>query len=333
MHRTELLFCGAVYGAVFTAMCLLERRHIAGGKHSAVKGGDLYSSIGITLVIFFISNISFISKTTPLSGVYAGEIFYIRTLVDLCGIILLFAQQEQRTWLRAKRELDAMQNILTYQYEHYKLSRDNIETLNRHYHDLKHQIRVIRAEQNADKKAEYLDEMESGIKMFEAQNKTGNPVLDIILTEKSMYCVRNGINFTCVADGKLLDFMNAMDLCAIVGNALDNAIESITALADPEKRIIKMAVYAQGDFLMMRFENYSEQKLSFNGDLPVTTKTERENHGYGLKSIRYSVEKYGGSVKISAEDNWFCLYLLIPRKESPEAANGCVDTDCVRQGG
>lgn len=64
--------------------------------------------------------------------------------------------------------------------------------------------------------------MEAEIRQYEAQNKTGNKVLDTVLTSKSLYCNKNGITFTCVADGTLLGFMDVMDICSIFGNALDN---------------------------------------------------------------------------------------------------------------
>lgn len=58
--------------------------------------------------------------------------------------------------------------------------------------------------------------MEDEIRQYEAQNKTGNKVLDTVLTSKSLYCAKHGITFTCVADGTLLDFMDIMDICSIL---------------------------------------------------------------------------------------------------------------------
>ena len=73
--------------------------------------------------------------------------------------------------------------------------------------------------------------MEQEIRSYEAQNKTGNEVLDTILTSKSLYCQQHGITLTCVADGAALDFMDTMDLCSLFGNALDNAIEGTAKVA------------------------------------------------------------------------------------------------------
>lgn len=311
----ETLFLAVVYAAIFVAAYFLERRYSVSNSSLIISNKDLFSAVVIAMVVFLISNISFISRNTPLSGRYAMEIFYIRTLVNACGLILFYAQQEQRLWLHAKVELNAMENVLQRQYEQYCLSKDNIEILNRRYHDLKHQITAIRLEENPAKREEYLNEMETEIKMYEAQNKTGNRVLDTILTGKSMFCVENKINFTCVAEGALLNFMEVTDICLVVGNALDNAIESVSKIADTEKRLIKMAVYSQNDLLMIRFENYTEASPNFENGIPLTTKLKRENHGYGIKSIKLVAEKYGGSISISANNNWFSLCLLLPIKK------------------
>lgn len=211
-----------------------------------------------------------------------------------------------------RQELQAINRILNQQYEQYQLSRDNIDLLNRKYHDLKHQINAIRLESDPEKKEAYLEEMETGIKMYEAQNKTGNSVLDTILASKSMYCVQNDINFTCVADGTLLAFIDVMDICTIFGNILDNAIESVEQLEDTGLRLIRTAVFAQNDFLMIRVENYCETELTMLDGLPVTTKGDKRFHGYGIKSIRYVVEKYEGTMTIHNENHWFTLRILIP---------------------
>lgn len=114
--------------------------------------------------------------------------------------------------------------------------------MNRKYHDLKHQLIVLRGEPDSVKRNTYLDQMENEIKIYEAQNKTGNAVLDTLLTSKSMYCIAHNISLTCVADGELLGFMDVMDICTIFGNALDNAIEFAEEIPEEEKRLIHVTV-------------------------------------------------------------------------------------------
>lgn len=310
--QASLIFMIAIYMGVFVTMFVVERRHMEVGGRLNVRMKELLSEVGIAVATFAISNISFLSTQTPLSSRYLPELFYIRTLVAFCGLVILYAHQEQRREVQLKMELESIQNVLHRQYEQYQLSKENIDLLNRKYHDLKHQIAIIRAERDRDKQSDYLAELETSIRFFEYQFNTGNNVLDTVLISKGLICNENNITLNCVADGKLIDFISVMDICTIFGNALDNAIESVLQLDDSKKRLIHLALYAQNNFAIIRFENYFENKIRLEEGLPVTTKSDRSYHGFGLKSIRYAVENYGGSLTINSDNDWFILRILIP---------------------
>lgn len=313
LHPASLLVLAAVYGAVFLLMGWLVGRHLPSEGRLGITWRELGSAFIIAFAVFSVSNLSFVTGNTPFSSQYGSEVMNIRTLVDLGGVAILFAHLLQCGDLRVRRELEAMQNVLQNQYLQYQQSRESIELINRKYHDLKHQIAVLRAEPDAARRGAYLDQMEADIKQYEAQNKTGNSVLDTVLTSKSLYCAGANITFTCVADGSLLNFMDVMDLCTIVGNALDNAIECEEKITEPEKRLIHMTLSAQKGFVLLRVENYCEDKLTFEDGLPATTKGDRAFHGYGLKSIRYVARKYEGTVTAGISGSWFELKVLLPR--------------------
>ena len=115
-----------------------------------------------------------------------------------------------------------------------------------------------------------------------------------------------------MADGAALDFMDVMDLSALFGNALDNAIEGVSVLPDDEQRLIHLSVARQKGFVSIRLENRCKETMHIEKGLPSTTKAEKGLHGYGLKSIQATVAKYGGSVTVHAENGWFELRILIP---------------------
>ena len=209
-------------------------------------------------------------------------------------------------------ENDFLQRMLQLQYDTYKMSAESVELVNQKYHDLKHQIQILRRTESEEEKNAYLDQMEEEIKTYEARNKTGNRVLDIILTTKSLQCQKQGISLTCVAEGEELSFMRPMDISALFGNALDNAIESVRKIADPDKRLIHVSVQRQKGFLRIRIENCFEGKIRFENGMPVTSKKDSAFHGYGTKSIRRIAESYGGSMTIHTEGDWFELRVLIP---------------------
>lgn len=308
-----------VYGGVFLVMVLLEQRCDPQRTHLVVTGHELMIVAVMGICIFAISNLSFYVTESPFSSQYASEILNIRTFADLCGVIMLFAYHFQRGQNLARKELSAMQTLLENQYAQYRLSRDSMEVVNRRYHDLKHQIAALRAEPDAETRNRWLDEIEKDISAYEAQNKTGNSVLDTLLMGKSLYCQKHGINLTVVADGRSLEFLDIMDICALFGNALDNAIECELKIPDKSRRMIHLTVCRQKQFLLLQVENYCPEPPDLRHGLPETTKRDAESHGFGLKSIRYTAKKYGGTTTVRAEDGWFVLKVLLPVPET----NGC----------
>lgn len=301
-----------VYAIAFTVAWFLERRHFSPERPLDVDRRGLLSAAAIAIITFLMSNLSFVDTHTPFSGQRGMEIFYIRTLVDLAGYVALYAQQGQRLELRRAMEVDAINRILHSQHEQYLQSKRNIDVVNRKYHDLKHYITAIRSEPNAQARAGYLDQLEESITGYGQQVQTGSTVLDTLLTAKSGVCAEQGITLTCVVDGAALVFMSAMDLSALFGNALDNAIEAAVRVPDRERRLVKVAVYVQDSFVMASFENYFEESLEFDDGLPRTTKADVRHHGYGLKNMRQIAESYGGTLTVQVDDGWFVARVLLP---------------------
>lgn len=299
------------FGAVYLLVWVLYRR-FSTKEELQVTNRELISCIIIGTGIFAISNLGFTSITTPFGGEYMSAIFNARTLIDLGGVAILYAYHVQRVDLRTRQELESMQSILHNQYVQYQQSREAMELIDYKYHDLKHHIIALRAEENSEKRNEYLDNMEKELKNYEGQNRTGNQVLDTLLTAKNLYCLKCDISMTCVVDGTLFGFMDVMDICSIFGNALDNAIECERRIQEREKRLIHVTAVAQKSFIIIKVENYYEGELEYEENLPLTTKKESQFHGYGLKSIQYTARKYGGEVDVSVQDDWFNLRVLIP---------------------
>ena len=155
--------------------------------------------------------------------------------------------------------------------------------------------------------------MSGVIQTLDAKIETGNPVLDTILSQKNYYCLQNGINFTCIVQGEPLHFMDVMDISALFGNAIDNAIEAVEKIDNPEQRLITLKVASHQQFLIIRLDNYDTSSLDLStGQLPETSKTNKDYHGFGLKSMEYVANKYGGSLTLSKEDNWVQLKIILP---------------------
>lgn len=236
-------------------------------------------------------------------------------LIEFYCATLLYLQHELFKKSYIRQELDTLNQLWMQQKAQYSIARKNILLINRKCHTLKHQIRAMRA-MVGDEKVIYLKELEKSVRIYDAIAKTGNEVLDTVLTEKSLYCEANHIQAHCIADGHLLDFLDPVDLYTIFANAMDNAIEYVQTIQDPEKRIIDVLVYAENRLIAVQVSNPILRELRFGADgLPLSTKTSADGcHGFGLKSIRHAVEKYSGFLTVKVEDGCFHLRVLLPMR-------------------
>ena len=308
----ETVILMIIYALLFGTVWKLDRHISVMEQGAAVSWQQSLIMVVSALLIFGVSNLGFLPVRMPFAGRDSVEIFNMRTLVDLGGLALLYAFWVQWKTAYIQRELETIQTMMNSQYEQYKQAQRTVDLINYRYHDLKNHIIALRSEADDSGRQAYLDKLEHEIHDYEALNKTGNQVLDTLLTSKNLRCMQHKIDMTCVVDGSLFEFMDVMDICSIFGNALDNAIECELKIPDYSKRMIHVDAFMERSFLMIRVENFYEGNIQFEKGMPVTTKAEKTIHGYGLKSLRYTVHKYKGEMHIDARDNWFSLRILLP---------------------
>lgn len=288
-------------------------RELQSNRHYIINRQKLFFSAAIVAFYLLTANYQFIFWLLgyePESG--SNIITLFRLIVGICCLSVLFMQNSMEKKQQVELEFDLMQQLWHRQQEQFQLSQENIDLINRKCHDLKHQMSALRQLKDTAEIDKQLGEMEHSVMIYDSVVKTGNPVLDTVLTEKSLYCEEHQIQMTCMADGGKLDFIDQVDLYTIFGNALDNAIESVSKLNDPKKRIIQVVVFNEKDLLMIRVGNYYEGKLRLENGLPMTTKQDKDYHGFGLKSIRFTAEKYGGGISAQIKDQYFFLHVLLP---------------------
>ncbi|WP_099467120.1 ATP-binding protein [Konateibacter massiliensis] len=229
----------------------------------------------------------------------------------MCCIFLLvirggFLEQSQLEY-----EVETIRQLNYKQRTQYEQNEQNIKLINIKCHDLKKRL-----EQYEDRiigiTPEEIEEMKQVISIYDTSVKTGNDILDTILTERSLICEKKGICFSCIADGGSLDFLSTGDLYALFANAVDNAMEAVSQLEDANDRIISLSVRKRLGLVAISIDNYYRKgKLEFEDGLPKTTKHNEIYHGYGMKSIQMIVQKYEGEMTIRA-DEMFHLAILLP---------------------
>lgn len=240
----------------------------------------------------------------------ASRTYYLALL--LIDTVVLFYQYTIYQTLGLERENETVRLLLTQRSKQYQIAKQNMEQVNIKCHDLRHQIRLFRGTNRIDESV--LKEMEQVVDAYDTTVKTGNPALDVLLTEKSQICRSKQIGFTCMADGKGLAYMEPVDLYALFGNALENAVEATERLTDPAQKQIVLTVRPVEGFCSVHLQNYTSEPLRLENGLPITSKRDRLNHGFGTRSMQLLVEKYGGELTFRQEADVVNIYILLPNR-------------------
>ena len=209
-----------------------------------------------------------------------------------------------------RRNNEDMQAFIKNKMQYYQMSRDGITSLQIKCHDLKHQIAAIRTKAEKENFDKYLDRLEDSIIEYGTVVDCGNETINIVLTEKNILCTTSGVKFSYIIDGTLFNFMSEMEIYSLFGNALDNALESCSKVADPEKRVISLKAAARGEMVILHVENCFAQALTMVDGIPQTTKT-GTGHGFGLRSIQNIAEKYGGVASVQTVNDLFKLTVVM----------------------
>ena len=181
-------------------------------------------------------------------------------------------------------------------------------------HDLRNHLIALRyvVANGEDKKAiEYLDSMLDEAVSFESRIKTGNLIMDGILTQKIGTAHKSHVAISVSADFSPLEYIEKTDLCIIWGNLLDNALEACEKVTDVP-RFINIRGRRIGETVVYRIENSFHDNLEFSGGIPITTKSEKHLHGIGLKSVLRTLEKYGGTITFLKKENIFSVVCTFP---------------------
>ncbi len=235
----------------------------------------------------------------------------------LFGFIILFICAGILSQSKTKRDMNVLKHMWRQEQLQFEHAKASIDVINAKCHDLKHMFANLENKLNRSE----IDELKEAVEFYDRNIKTGNKILDVILCEKSMICARDNIRLTCLADGKLLSFLSPAQTYSLFGNMLDNAIEAVRLLADENKRIISLTVREAGDNIEIESVNYCADGRDMTGTIPQTSKADRNKHGYGIKSMKYITEQYGGTLSLHEHGGAFTLHIRIPKKATPPPAH------------
>lgn len=208
--------------------------------------------------------------------------------------------------------------IAAYQRElietHYREVDNMYRQIRGWRHDYRNHIqlmKVLAANGDMDGIKAYLDELDTDLNTVDTVVKTGNAMADAILNSKISLAKSKKITVQCDARVPVKLKMSELDLCCIIGNLFDNAIDASLSLPE-DQRLIRVYMDVKGQQLYISFTNFtSTKKLTKVGRRFETTKG--EGHGFGLVRIDNIIERLGGYLNRNSEDGAFTTEILIPQ--------------------
>ncbi len=264
-------------------------------------------SLGLTVSVLVV-----VLVMSVLASAYEFEAIHAVYALFFCTGTL-YGQLRQQQKQSLEQELLLQKQLWQQQKGQYEMSRDTIQLINQKCHDLKHQVNALRHIDEPEYKNAFIDSLQDAVMIYDTKVETGNEILNTVLTEKSLRCQREHITLTCLAEGRALAFLDAVDLYTLFGNALDNAMEAVSQLEE-ESRLIRVTVRRRSDLVLVQVENPYQGTLTLEDGLPETGKGDKGWHGFGLRSIRSIAERYQGIFQISTEGQLFRLRITFPAK-------------------
>ncbi len=233
-------------------------------------------------------------------------------LINAVVFILFWFNQRQ---LGIKRENDLLTSQLSLQETSIK-NLENAYNRTRHFrHDIKNHIltmNILAENGDTEEIKKYLKEMSGIIDESSYVRITGISAVDAILNEKLYEAQSHSITTNYDVMDMEKNSIKPVDMCIILSNALDNAIEANEAIENPDDRYIKLRMYGNGTFTVISVMNPTNTiPVKRSGNSYITSKKDTENHGFGLKSIESTAKKYDGEMLTKCEDGVFTLVIKL----------------------
>ncbi len=249
-----------------------------------------------------------------------GEDINIYIIVSTIGLVFinvlvftLFSKLQNQ--LEIKRNADLLNTQMRLEKESFKRIEESYNRTRELRHDLKNHIFVLRSvAENGTKEEllEYLEKMTDAVEEATYISMSKNSAVDAVLNEKLLYAQKHGIStqFDITPMEKIK--ISPMDVCTVLSNALDNAVEACVKFEKQSDRYIDVKISDTEGEMIISVKNPSLEAPKRRAGSYISRKKDSENHGLGLKSIKRTVDKHKGDMLIKYEDGIFNLVVSLP---------------------
>ncbi len=293
-----------LHGPVTLLFLLLLAR-----KRNILRAG----SVILTLTIYFLvcaflwlsGNRQLLQMAEPLRGVLLWGGALLETLLFLVieGTLYFYKKGYEFQTEQFRRDL------MEHQYEEIKGVYMDMRGWRHDYHNHMQVMKAQLALGNLEEIQEYLNALEKELDHVDTLVKSGNLMTDAILNSKLTLARRQKIRINCNAKIPERISVEDVDLCVILGNLMDNALEACKQITE-ENRFLRIYMKVNKSQLYLSIQNSAKEDPDFDEQNYITKK--RGNHGLGMKRVQTAVEKYQGYLNLANEPGIFAAEVTIP---------------------
>lgn len=253
--------------------------------------------------------------TNGLTFSFSNSIIFISSLVFLLIanviVYLIYEQAEKSNQKLIELELVNQKNDIDMQY--LELLEKKNETMNIMAHDYKNNLLTIAGMTDSSEVKDYIDNMMGEITKYNQIAKTKNRLLDVILSKYTDICNNKGITFETDIMTDNLGFINSYDISTLFNNILDNAVEAASISSEKTIRL-EITNSLNSYHKIIAINSCDVEPHAEHGKL-LTSKKNKDTHGFGTKSIKRIVQKYNGEMQWEYDNDQkqFKLVILFPK--------------------
>ena len=301
-HLSEFLNYGTAYGQIsvwlFHALLIIGALYIL--KKPNMTGKTAFRFASIIVIITFISIITLSQQTILFIADDTLDMWMILEVILMMAVLIF----------NINRQYEFEKELARLKTEQAELLERDYTTLNNAYainaklfHDFHNHIAFLRhllSNAKLEEAIQYLDELQTPVQKITKTIWTGDEMVDYIINSKAATAKEHNIQYEAQVEFPRHTNLRSVDLCAILGNLLDNALEAAEQVPEKEKRFIQLTIRRINQMLIIKVEN-----IILQDGVLTTSKVKNGLHGWGLKSAQAAAEKYDGTVQTSYKDKVF----------------------------
>lgn len=234
----------------------------------------------------------------------------------LCNLAAFYVYDRNLDKYELENRLRETEEVQRVQVSYYKQMESGLQQSRKQLHDFKNHITTLEhlyCTDSKDKALQYIEQLQAQMsrQMAAVSYHVHNTAFDVILYRQEEVCAEHGIIFEKLILYDDLSVFTYMDTCIIFANALDNAVKACAEMESGERKII-LLVRRHYDMLYIFIENTKQNAVMRKNGQFLSTKTDGENHGFGIENIKMAVEKYNGILIIEDTECLFSVAISVP---------------------